>query len=302
MNKHIRGPIGASWVYLSEWNACWKAPFVISLLGHDVNVLEVPPIQVRKILMEHVRIQLDRRLIEKVICDENLTRNEVTMRYQHGIDWPLVRQVLRGKANPMPPHLRWALQLLVTDAFWSDERRWLGGYLGIGVCTGCYLQTGTTSHKITQCEAMKADMMFENLAGRHRAPRDVLADPSLGPLLVRGLPPKIKGWSPVEICMTQGALRRGVDGDTYGDGSGYRGKAQHDCTATWSCARIRYDHMQQDATTMEQVSGNVPGWMQTVPRAEISAYVHFLETALIPARYVGDCKHVIDVAALGGAS
>ncbi len=56
--RHARGPIGASWVYLTEWGAEWKAPFKIRLLDHEINILEVPPIQVKKILMEHVRIQL----------------------------------------------------------------------------------------------------------------------------------------------------------------------------------------------------------------------------------------------------
>ncbi len=298
-HKFIRGPIGAAWAYLAEVGAEWHAPFRIGLLNQVINVLEVPPLQIRRILREHVRVELDRRLIEKVIRDEALPRDSVVSAYKHGIDWSLIRDVLRGKANPMIPSTKWALQLLVTDAFWSDEKRLIWGYRGMGTCSGCFLEVGTRAHKLQQCQAMNIDLAMEEVAGRHKVNHQLMEDPSLGPLVLRGLPPKARGWQAVEVELTKGNLAKFVAGDTYGDGSGIKSSIPHDGVATWACARINYHHSTRNAITTEVVAGNVPGWFQTVPRAEMTAYIKFLDAAVIPACYVGDCQNVIDVARLG---
>ena len=60
----VRGPVGAAWVSLHRVQAEWPSPFVVRLLGNDVNLLEVPPQQVKAIVQAHARRHLDLQLLE----------------------------------------------------------------------------------------------------------------------------------------------------------------------------------------------------------------------------------------------
>ena len=63
----VRGPVGAAWATMKRLKVQWPAPFVVTLLGSEVNLLEVPPAQVKEILMAHARWRTDLDLIDKLV-------------------------------------------------------------------------------------------------------------------------------------------------------------------------------------------------------------------------------------------
>ncbi len=297
--RTARGPIGAAWCFVRGVGVEWNSPFKLKLLDHTVDVLVTPPLQVKRILAAHIRRWLDQALIESIIANENLDGQLVRRVYRHGIDWALVRDMLRGSSSKLSAKERWGLLLTVTGAFWTEDRRWRCGLLGMGSCSGCYLEIGTARHKARDCEAMRADLVMATIAGRHSAPKELDDDPGFAPLVLRGLPPKLSIWKPQEAAMTQGELPRYHDGMYYGDGSRCGGGLMTDGVATWSCLRVARGGITDTFSVSAKVKGQVGGWFPTVPRAEITAYQEFLVAALIPATYAGDCQHVIDVATAG---
>ncbi len=296
-----RGPVGAAWNFLASIGASWRAPFRIELLGYEVDMLSIPPLQIKKIVAEHTRVRLDQALIAAVAEEECLPQDSTSVRYRHGVDWALVREVLRNKNGMLTPKEKWAFELTVTGAIWHEVRRWKGGYLPTGTCLGCFMYLGTAAHK-RSCPAMQADLLMQNIAGRHQAPPEVKAmetDESMGPLLIRGLPPKRWGWHPVEVDYVEGSLAMGRQGIFYGDGSGRKSCSQHRGAATYSCIGPADSNSGDGAGGGQQLRGRVGGWFPTVPRAEISAYLSFLRHASMPSSYGGDCQHVIDIADAG---
>ncbi len=61
--KLVRGPVGAAWLHLERIDASWRKPFVITLLDTDIDLLEVPPRVIARVLREHARRHDDRILI-----------------------------------------------------------------------------------------------------------------------------------------------------------------------------------------------------------------------------------------------
>ncbi len=85
--------------------------------------------------------------------------------YVHGVDWEYVRTYLNAKStSPMAKH---AVQLVTSRAFWSDERRWLSGYLAQPHCTVCNEAVGDDKHLFAgECEGVQAALLWEKVAGR----------------------------------------------------------------------------------------------------------------------------------------
>ncbi len=301
--RRIRGPIGASRLQLAAVGADWPAPFRITLLGQDVDMLTTPPLQLKKILAEHIRVHLDKEMIEHVVQRHSLDREKVIERYRYGIDWQLVRDKLKGDPSSAKHDLdgaeRWALQLLVCDAIWPEARRWLAGYTSVGTCRNCYLDIGTTWHNLVECGATLNDMVQHRWAGRSLPPEGQLSDPAIAPLVVRGLPPRNRGWAPRKEQTVERRITLNSEGIVYGDGSAIQGGDPAGGIATWSNIKQIYDHESQSARVEDMGAGVVPGWFPTAPRSEILAYCNALSAMCLSFTYVGDCQHVIDIAKQG---
>ncbi len=65
--------------------------------------------------------------------------------------------------------------------------------------------------------------------------------------------------------------------------------------ATWAIIRQRPSGGQP----IEMQRGNVAGWLSTVPRGEISAYIHHLKCMGPRGTYIGDCARVVRAAVQG---
>ncbi len=126
-----------------------------------------------------------------------------------------------------------------------------------------------------------------------------LMDPALAPLVVRGLPPRSRGWAPKEATSGQQSFGHGIEGKVYGDGSAIQAGDPEGGVATWCITRQCYDPVAQDAANIGANSGVVPGWFPTAPRSEIWAYIEALRCMCLSFEYVGDCQHVLDIARQG---
>ncbi len=90
--------------------------------------------------------------------------------------------------------------------------------------------------------------------------------------------------------------------DIYGDGSGLNQSGRGGSIATWSVARIDYDgtgHAPRNIRVTETARGQLEGWFQTVPRAELTALEFSLRHMSPDGCYVGDCAFAIEGAAAG---
>ena len=139
----VRGPIGAAWMSLARIGATWPSPFVVRLLEVDVNLLEVPPLQVKAILQAHARWHLDVQLMERLVfAHPSWDAEAVRAQYKSGIDWPLLRQVLQGNVGELQPSEKMALRVVACGGFWPAERKWLAGFVGHGTCEACFEAIG----------------------------------------------------------------------------------------------------------------------------------------------------------------
>ncbi len=291
---HIRGPVGAAMLQLWSIGADWVKPFVIRLLDHPVSLLDVPPKQLMQIVKAQARRHLDRILLDRLCTQMNWDKQAVTMQYTHGIDWDIVRKSINGKFGNLSKAERAALRVVVCQGYWTSDRRWKTGMRGTGTCDGCHLEVGDAQHEFHNCGAVQADLILERASGRLAKRTSINDKAGWEPLLEAGLPPKIVGWSPVEMEFVQGALQQGHDGDTYGDGSGVHQHNREVRVATWSVLRLVPGR--NDGHILEKLRGNVAGWCPTVPRAEMRALEEHLRHCGIDGTYIGDCKSVVEAA------
>ncbi len=300
--KNITGIVSAAWAHLDRVGAAWEKPFGIRLLDNVVNLLELPPAQLADILKAHARRYYDRQLIVTVANDEGLDVVSTLGRYQHGIDWGMIRSTISADNKQLDAGEKWAAELVCAGGFWSDEKRWRAGYLPTGSCRQCYQAIGTTSHSVHECGRVLDHLQWARNAGRIGRTTGAIEDDAIGPLRIRGLPPSRSQWSPVIGKRREGQLRYNLTGTYYGDGSGY---GQSDTTrrrATWGVLGPRTAHIgYRDGAELSIVEadnwsrGQVDGWYATVPRGELTALLEFCAVAGDNSTYVGDCRYVLDV-------
>ncbi len=288
----IRGPVGAAMLHLERTGGEWHKPFMIRVLGHEVNILATPPLQVMGLLKEQARLDLDRRLIEQLCDDRGWEKAQVLGRYSKGIDWDLLRGMLYE--NDQTAAERAALRLVACGGYWAEERKWKAGLRGTGTCDNCLDAVGSDWHSLHECVALEWPMLDLKLNGRIRALPQAAQEAALQPLVNMALPPRSTVWRPIEPEVTEGALVQGGADHNFGDGSGYH-QDNRDCrVATWSVVRI-LDTGNGTAITVEALRGSIGGWYPTVPRGEIRAAIEHLRHAGPGAEYWGDCKHVVDI-------
>ncbi len=93
----VRRPVGAAYAHMIELGATWEKPFSVIVLGHPVNLLTTPPLQLQALLREHARLHLDASLLEHLCAQHAWPAQAVMHTYRNGIDWSLIRRVLNGK-------------------------------------------------------------------------------------------------------------------------------------------------------------------------------------------------------------
>ncbi len=292
----IHGSVGAAMVQLHRIGGEWKKPYVVQLLGCDVNLLSTPPRLITRIAREQARLHLDRKLLERLCDSNNWVWDEVKDKYTHGIDWEIIRLALCSR--DLSEREKHALRIVTHGAFWSDARRWKSGMVGHGSCTTCHAALGDDIHMLHQCEAVQRDLLKHRLLGRIGKKIPVVATSrGMEPLLCMGLPPRTTAWRPEELEFSEGGMDIRGDDELFGDGSGFRQQSRDIRVATWSLLRMRGAH--DDWQRAEAIRGNVPGWDRTVPRAELTAYNAFLKHAGPGSTFIGDCKGVVDAATDG---
>ncbi len=295
MWSKVRGSVGAALAHLRRVGAAWPKPFTIHALHHDINLLEVPPLQVRDILRRHARIHYDRMLLHRLSGQYGWDATAVDRRYKHGIDWPLIRDTLNGKVGNLVPAERAALLVLTCNGYWPTARRWRAGYEGHGTCEACLEEVGEAHHCLHKCGALLGEKTLHRWSGHLGPMTQSSDDAALMPLMTCGLPPMPAALEPTEPNLQEGELPPHFDGESFGDGSGVHQEHAETRIATWAVVRLAADGESAGHTAR----GRVGGWFPTVPRAELLAYIHHLQHAMIPGRYVGDCQQVIDAGNLG---
>ncbi len=290
----VNGPVAAAMCHLRQIGAKWTAPFRIQL-EHDVqlDMLTLPPRQLYAVLQDRARVAIDRDLIRRLAVARAWDVDSVCRKYEDGIDWEYVRSVLL--APSLSAAARRALQVLTAGGFWSDERRWLNGYAPTPACATCNEAVGDDEHFFRgDCAAVKIALLWEQIASRPNALSDHFDDKALAPLTQMLLPPRVGRWKPVPEHPVEGWLDMQHDGQTYGDGSGYRQRDRVHRISTW--AVVRPDAPGEGG---QRLRGVVSGFFSTVPRAELSALREHLRHAPPNSIYVGDCQHVLDIVKKG---
>ncbi len=244
-------------------------------------------------------MSLDKAFIARIAADRGWDHEAILERYKFGIEWPMVRAVLRSKT--LRPTARRALQVAQAGGFWSDERRWMCGLKEDPGCGTCHEAVGDDEHYFgVQCPAVQIEMTWRRIAGEPHTTPCTYAHPDLAPLNYLGLPPRWRPWKPADEAPVEGWLSMGPDSTTYGDGSGYRQQIREARIATWSVIRLR-ELPSGQLVRAEALRGTVAGLFPTVPRAEMTALLQHLRHAGPAAAYGGDCQHVLDTARNGVA-
>ncbi len=293
--RSSRGPVMAAWMHCWRIGIVWEKPFVLVMLGHPVDLLLTPPRQVMDIMAAHARRHYDHLLIRRLGLEYGWDAEAVDDVYRHGIDWDLIRRVLRGKGDggPLLPLHRRGLELLICGGFWPEQRRWKAGIRGNATCEACGSEVGDELHRIHGCIAMHFDAVQARAGGLiPRIPSDI-DEKRFAPLLARGLPPKPLPWTPVDGGLVEGNLQPEPMADVYGDGSGYLQQTKEIRRATWAINCIERGADGEWVMT-DAMRGAVPGWFSTVPRGELHALVYFLRHAGSGARFFTDCQAVAD--------
>ncbi len=303
--RQTRGMVSAAWAHLRQIGAEWTSPFRLRLLEAEVDLLTTSPLHVMQVVREHARLALDRDLVLRIMVDHRSDEDGVatTMRtYSYGIDWDAVRRSLRNRDRSLLPVECRALELVVTQALWPEERRWRAGLLGHGTCLACLRETGDQLHRIRKCDGVRQHLGWQRLRGRigRSLARDDDLDGLPLPLLLFGLPPREAIWTPRIGGRIEGGLRHERPGVFFGDGSGYGQDTVRLRQATWALTTgSSASGGTPELHMLDFIRGAVQGWHPTVPRGEIAAIIRFLDVAAIGSTYVGDCKYALDVVRAG---
>ncbi len=296
------GPIMATLLHFNRVGIRWVAPFRIVALDHEVDLIATPPKQVLAIVAAHARRHLDAQFLGRLGKEHDWDMERVKATYRHGVDWELLRQVLRGGGDlawRLSAEEKVGLHLLVCGGFWPEHRRWRVGIRDSAQCDACKLEEGTEVHRIHTCGAMAAELAMRRAAGTiPPLPRSVW-QPELAPLFSLGLPPKLLPWEPVEVKLDEGQLEPEGLQVVYGDGSGYHQQVRELRRATWALATMEDASGKMAPQTRSTMRGGVSGWYPTVPRGELSALVAFLKHAGPNACFVTDCQGVADGVRMG---
>ncbi len=288
----VRGPVSAAWAHLLRYNAIWKKPFTITLLDHEINILTTPPKIVMQVMRAHARRHVDREMVARLALDNEWDEAAVSSQYQHGVNWDQLRCLLNDAAAPLDGRERRALVVAACGGFWPEERRWRKGIADSSSCSDCHTPSATAQHRIHQCIAMVSKEVEWRLTGVvGRRPR-AIDDAAHMPLSCMALPPIIRPWRPIEVELVEGEVQMGHD-RTFGDGSGYLQHHRELRVATWALIAMGTDGDHPNVG-MERVRGTVAGWMSTVPRAEIQAFLQHARRAGPGATFVSDCRYVVD--------
>ncbi len=167
----VRGPVSGAWAHIKRIDASWTAPFRINVLSHDVDLLLTPPLQVMKLIRAHARRYYDNELTARLCQTEGMPEDllmETLNRYSNGINWDIVRTVLNNKSGQCDGGEIRGLQLVATNALWTEERRWLAGHRGEGSCEVCRLAIGTKKASATRMHRHHATSRLE-ARGRARS-------------------------------------------------------------------------------------------------------------------------------------
>ncbi len=288
----MRGPFGAAMLHMARMGAAWHKPFWVRVLGREVSILDTPPLQLMELLKEHARLELDRKFLRRIGEARGWCLEQVLDRYAHGIDWDILRKELKGQ-SVLKESEKAALRIVAAGGFWAEDRKWRAGLRPTGTCDECLIDIGTDFHCLHDCGGLVQPMLEARLMSRiGRMPKE-LREPAYAPLAQMALPPRALAWQPIEVELTEGACHQGHTGETFGDGSGYRQDCRELRVATWSIARIVRD--ETGWRREESTRGSVGGFFPTVPRGEIRAAIEHMKHAMVPAAYIGDCKHVIQI-------
>ncbi len=290
--SYIRGPVSAALAHLLDVEADWPSPFTVHLLGYDVCLVSTPPKQVIQILREHVRLQLDARLITRIAAATGADIELVTSRYKYGIDWEIIREALRNNQQRIERSEVRALEVVTTLAFWSEERRWHAGLLGEASCRACHAATGDNKHRLHTCDGAVQHCNWQVVQGRIRRQTQLHDDEELIPLTWHGLPPRVTCWRPVEGRSRQETTIAWTVGTYFGDGSGTRQQKRDQRRATAALWKPSDTEDGDDGGGYTRRA--VTGWFPTSTRGELTAAIDFLDRAPAHSTFVGDCKYVID--------
>ncbi len=285
-----RGPVGVAMLQLRRLGVKWAKPFVLGVGDHELKILEMPPLQTLEIIRHQGRIFMDKKLLERLCAQWNWPLAQVLQRYQHGIDWDLLRTAIwkSPRATSAETH---ALKVIVSGAFWTEERRWMAGMRGHGSCVVCSWESGSTLHALEDCNQVQDIVSAAKREGRLQGREIDLTDDGLQPLRFHALPPRVVTWEPVDYDFREGGLSMGDSGWTFGDGSGFRQQQRETRIAAWSVVRLKEEGV--GGGRKEGLRGLLSGWFLTVPRAELTALVEHLRHCGPGAWYGGDCQFVI---------
>ncbi len=106
------------------------APFTIHIMNASIDIITTPPLQVYDILKAQARKHHDGVMIMRMLqdateeCDDETDRQATLEHYAHGVDWELIRSVLRNKDRALAQVEVHTLEIVVTGAFWPEARRW----------------------------------------------------------------------------------------------------------------------------------------------------------------------------------
>ncbi len=298
------GPVMVTWLHFARIGIEWSKPFEIKALDHAINIITTPPVQVAAIVTAHARRYLDLRMLERLCAEHGWDQSKVMHAYRHGVDWDIIRQILRGDRSSgveLAADERVGLQLLVCGGLWPEHRRWRVGLRRCPSCEACRIEDGTEIHRVHGCGAMAADVAMGRADGSLPAlPKEIWSD-ELAPLATLGLPPRPLPWEPVEVCMEEGFIVPEPAQIVYGDGSGYLQQVTELRRATWAIVTMEEADGNEACPQRARCSmrGVIDGWFPTVPRGELTALKQFLRFAGPGATFVSDCKAVADGVRLG---
>ncbi len=293
----IRGPVGAAWAHLLRIEAAWPRPFQLQLLDENINIIEMPPVQVMTIMTAHARRFYDRIMIRRLCVDNDWEGDAVMDKYHEGVHWDVIRDLMRSSSGIVDAKEKRAMMTLVCGGFWPEYRRWKHGLADSPECTACHGAPATPAHRLHQCDAMEYQRTQWLAAGRVTNDKYDDCQPGDAPMWEMGLPPMPMKWSPIDIDFCEGHLNIGggndPGGDMYGDGSGYNQDSRVCRIATWALVRPKGDdvHTQDN---YERLRGVVCGWFSTVPRGELRGLIEFMKYGGPDETYISDCQYVVE--------
>ncbi len=137
-------------------------------------------------------------------AEEHIDYDAVLHQYAEGIDWELLRTVLRNRRRDLTAHEVRALEVVATGAFWPEARRWRAGMRGEGTCEACLTHTGTRRHRLQQCDGVVGHLTWQQVEGRIGREPSSVDDPGLAPLVIFALPPATSAGAPFTAGTTTG--------------------------------------------------------------------------------------------------